>query len=158
MFTISDSVHINAPIDRVFLLSTNIELVQQTLGLKPIEGKTSGMIVGGDRLLWAGWKFGFPQMHESLITKYERPNYFQDTMGRGRFQRFQHDHHFTEIGGQTLLHDKVRFTMPYGWAGSLVAQAVMVPHISKLLRRRMHLLRKIAESGEWREYLPDDAL
>jgi ligand-binding SRPBCC domain-containing protein len=158
MFTISDSVHINAPIDRVFLLSTSIELVQLTLGMKPIEGKTSGMIVDGDRLLWAGWKFGFPQMHESLITKYERPTYFQDTMGRGRFQRFQHDHHLTEIGGQTLLNDKLRFTMPYGWAGSLVAQSLVVPHISRLLRRRMHLLKKVAESGEWREYLPEDTL
>ena len=44
MFTISDSVHINAPIERCFLLSTNIELVGRTLGMKPIEGKTSGLI------------------------------------------------------------------------------------------------------------------
>ena len=62
--------------------------------MRPIEGKTSGLVVEDDRLLWAGWKFGLPQMHESIITKYERPTFFQDTMERGRFKRFQHDHHF----------------------------------------------------------------
>ncbi len=119
MFTISDSVHINAPIERCFLLSTNIELVGRTLGMKPIEGKTSGLIESGDRLLWAGWKFGFPQMHESLITKFERPTFFQDTMGRGRFRRFQHDHHLYYMDGRTVLNDKLRFTMPFGWLGGL---------------------------------------
>ena len=86
MFTISDSIYINAPIERCFLLSTNIELVGQTLGMKPIEGKTSGLIMANDKLLWAGWKFGLPQMHESVITRYERPSFFQDTMERGRLR------------------------------------------------------------------------
>ena len=48
MFTISDSIFINAPIERCFLLSTNIELVGRTLGMKPIEGKLSGMVVADD--------------------------------------------------------------------------------------------------------------
>jgi len=157
MFTISDSVHINAPIERCFLLSTNIELVGRTLGMKPIEGKTSGLIENGDRLLWAGWKFGFPQIHESLITKYERPVFFQDTMGRGRFRRFQHDHHLFFMDGRTVLNDKLRFTMPFGWLGGLVARFVLVPHMSRLLRRRMRLLKRVAESNEWRQYVPDSA-
>jgi ligand-binding SRPBCC domain-containing protein len=156
MFTISDSVHINAPIERCFLLSTNIELVSKTLGMKPIEGKTQGMIGPGDKLLWAGWKFGFPQMHETLITRYEQPVFFQDTMGRGRFKRFQHDHHLFYIDGRTVLNDKIRFTLPLSWAGRLVARAILVPYISRVLRRRMRLLKKIAESQEWRKYLPEE--
>ncbi len=69
MFTIGDSIFIKAPIERCFLLSTNVELVGRTYGMKPIEGKTSGMVEADDKLLWAGWKFGFPQMHESVITR-----------------------------------------------------------------------------------------
>ncbi|MBB5344815.1 SRPBCC family protein [Tunturibacter empetritectus] len=156
MFTISDSIHINAPIERCFLLSTNIELVGKTLGMKPIEGKTRGMITPGDKLLWAGWKFGFPQMHETLITRYERPMFFQDTMGRGRFKRFQHDHHLFYIDGRTVLNDKIRFTLPLSWAGRLVARAILVPYISRVLRRRLKLLKRIAESQEWRKYLPEE--
>jgi ligand-binding SRPBCC domain-containing protein len=157
MFTISDSIHINAPIERCFLLSTNIELVGKTLGMKPIEGKTKGLIVSGDKLMWAGWKFGFPQMHESLVTQYERPTYFQDTMGRGRFKKFQHDHRLYYMDGRTVLNDKIRFSMPLAFAGRGVAHTILVPYISRLLRRRMKLLKRIAESNEWRRYLPEGA-
>ena len=156
MFTISDSIYINAPIDRCFLLSTNVELVGRTLGMKPLEGKTSGLLVADDRLLWAGWKFGMPQMHESLITQYERPNFFQDSMGRGRFKRYQHDHYFYVMDERTVLNDKIRFTLPLSWAGRIVARAILVPYISRVLRRRMKLLKKIAESQEWRKYLPEE--
>ena len=156
MFTISDTIHINAPLERCFQLSTNIALVGRTLRMQPIEGKTDGMIGDGDRLVWAGWKFGFPQMHESLITGYERPVFFQDTMGRGRFKRFQHDHHLVEIDGHTLLNDKIRFSLPFGWPGKLVAKRVIVPYLCQLLRQRMVLLKRVAETEEWRRYLPED--
>jgi len=157
MFTISDSIFINAPIDRCFLLSTNVELVGRTLGMKPLEGKTSGMLVADDRLVWAGWKFGFPQMHEIYITRYERPAFFQDTMGRGRFKRYQHDHYFYEMDERTVLNDKIRFTLPLGFVGRLVGQFVLVPYLSRRLRRRLVLLRKVAQNQkEWRKYLPED--
>jgi ligand-binding SRPBCC domain-containing protein len=155
MFTISDSIHINAPIERCFLLSTSVELVGRTLGMKPIEGKTSGTIDADDRLVWAGWKFGFPQMHESLITQYNRPVFFQDTMGRGRFKRYQHDHQLVEIDGRTLLNDKLRFNMPFGWPGKMVGRYVVLPYMCRMLRQRMLLLRHLAESEEWRRYLPE---
>ena len=158
MFTISDSIFINAPIDRCFLLSTSVELVGKTLGMKPLEGKTNGMLVADDRLLWAGWKFGFPQMHESYVTRYERPAFFQDTMGRGRFKRYQHDHYFYEMDERTVLNDKIRFTMPLGFVGRLVGQFVLVPYLSRRLRRRLVLLRKVAQNQkEWRKYLPEDS-
>jgi ligand-binding SRPBCC domain-containing protein len=157
MFTISDSIFIKAPIERCFLLSTNIELVGQSLGMKPIEGKTSGMIVADDKLLWAGWKFGLPQMHESVVTRYERPAFFQDTMARGRFKRYQHDHYFYEMDERTVLNDKIRFTMPLGIVGRLVGQFVLVPYLSRKLRRRLTLLRKVAENRkEWQKYLPEE--
>jgi ligand-binding SRPBCC domain-containing protein len=75
-------------------------------------------------------------------------------MGRGRFKRFQHDHFFTEIGGRTLLNDKVRFSLPFGWMTKPVARLVVMPHISRLLRQRLELLKRVAESEEWKEYLP----
>jgi len=158
LFTVSDSIHIHASIERCFLLSTSLELVEQVLEMRPMEGgsrKTAGFVVGGDRIEWRGWLFGLPQVHESLITRYERPNFFQDTMARGRFERFQHDHRFTEIDGHTLLVDKLRFSLPFGWPGKIMARHVIVPHISGLLRRRMQLLKRVAEGSEWKQYLPD---
>src|SRR5438552_17725161 len=137
MFTISDSIFINAPIERCFLLSTNIELVGRTYGMKPIEGKLSGMFEAEDRLVWAGWKFGFPQMHESYVTRYEPPSFFQDTMGRGRFKRYQHDHYFYEMNDRTVLNDKIRFTMPLGFVGHVVAKFLRWPSSPDRLATRL---------------------
>ena len=160
MFVVRGQVMVEAPIERCFLLSTSIELVQRTLGLRPVAAesrKVGGLIATGDQLMWRGWKFGLPQMHETRITGYEPPRFFQDTMGRGRFARFQHDHHFSrvegEVGERTLLADEVRFAMPFGWAGWLVGRLVMVPHVRGLVRRRFALLKRVAETEEWRRYL-----
>ena len=151
-FTLRDSMVIGAPIERCFRLSTSIEVVALTLGLRPVEGKLGGMILAGDELVWRGWKFGLPQMHETLITGFEEPRFFQDTMGRGRFAAFQHDHRFSEVRGGTLLEDEVRFSMPFGWAGEMVGRVVMVPHIRGLLKRRFGLLKGLAEGDGWRRY------
>ncbi len=154
MFRLKESIHIDAPIGRCFLLSTSIELVQRTIGLKPVRGKTSGLVVLGDELVWRGWKFGLPAMHETLITGYDRPVFFQDTMGRGRFRRFQHDHHFQEVGGQTVLWDIVRFSLPLGYPGRLVGKAILVSHILKLMMQRFELIKRLAEGDGWKQYLP----
>lgn len=158
MFTISDSIFVNAPIERCFLLSTNIEMVGRTIGMRPIDGKTSGTFVADDKLLWAGWKFGFPQMHEIVVSQYDKPAFFQDTMKRGRFKRYQHDHYFYEMDERTVLNDKIRFTMPFGFAGRFVGKFVIVPYLSRKLRRRLVVLKRVAESRkEWQKYVPEDA-
>jgi hypothetical protein len=155
MFQVKDSIQINAPADRCFLLSTSIPLVARTIGLQPTEGRTTGLALMDDRILWRGWKFGLPALHETLITAYQRPTFFQDTMGSGRFRSFQHDHHFEPVAGRTLLHDEIRFTMLFGPLGRLVARAVVIPHIAGLLSSRLHLIKRLAEGEEWRQYLPD---
>ena len=151
-------MHVQAPLERCFLLSTNVDLVAETLHMRPLSGKSTGYVVAGDTILWAGWKFGLPQMHETRITGYEHPVFFQDTMGRGRFKSFQHDHSFVEIDGHTLLQDKVRFSLPGGWLGAKVAQHVMVPYISRMVRKRFYLLKHLAEGQGWRRYLPNENL
>jgi ligand-binding SRPBCC domain-containing protein len=154
MFVIKDNVHINAPIERCFLLSTSIDLVARSIGMRPVGGTTSGLIGAGERVEWRGWKFGLPQRHESLITRYEPCSFFQDAMASGRFRSFRHDHEFTEMDGQTLLKDIVRFSMPFGPVGKVVSKRILIPHIRGLIHRRFALLKYVAESEEWRKYLP----
>ena len=159
MFVLKDSTHIAAPLDRVFLLSCSLAIVERELGMHPVAGKGSsrnaGLVVGGDSIRWEGWQLGFWNYHVSVISAYEPYEFFQDTMTDGRFRFFQHDHYFIEIGGQVLLKDTVRFSLPFGWPGRLVGKKILVPHITGLLRRRFDLLKRIAESQEWREYLPE---
>lgn len=156
LYTISETVHMNAPMDRCFLLVTSIELATRTMEMRPLGARKTGFIQPNDRIIWHGWRFGFPWMHEMQVAIYDRPSHFQDTMGRGRFKRFQHDQTFSEIDGHTLLHDKLRFSLPLGFLGNIVAEHVMVPYLSRLLHRRLQILKRIAETEEWRKYLHDE--
>ena len=153
-FVLRDEVLVRAPAERCFLLSTSVAIVQRELGMRPVGGRTSGLVIAGDTVRWEGWQLGLPQFHESLIAPFEFPVFFRDSMIAGRFASFQHDHSFMDSGkGTVLLRDELRFSMPFGWAGALVGRWIMVPHIRGLLRRRFALLKRIAESEEWREYL-----
>ena len=121
--------------------------------MKPVSGKITGLVVDGDQLLWRGWKFGLPALHETLITRYERPCFFQDTMGRGYFKHFQHDHSLEEVDGQTLLVDVVRFSLPFGPAGRLAGKLLIMPYVAQLMKRRFALLKRTAEGSDWERYL-----
>jgi ligand-binding SRPBCC domain-containing protein len=157
MFVIKDNIHIMAPLERCFLLSTSLAIVERELKMRPVAKggatRTTGLVVGGDRIRWEGWQLGMPQYHVSLISEWEPNRFFQDRMIAGRFNSFSHDHEFTEIGGQVLLKDTIRFAMPLGVAGRLVGKYVMLPHVRGLMARRFRLLKKIAESEKWRNYL-----
>ena len=148
-FILRDETIVHAPLERCFQLSTSVEIVRCELRMTPVQGRTTGLVRGGDTVLWRGWQFGLPQFHHSIIEDFRPPLFFRDRMIAGRFRSFEHDHGFElQPDGSVRLHDEIRFTMPLGFAGELVGRMVLVPHIRKLLVRRFALLKRIAESGE----------
>ncbi len=169
---IRESVIVNAPIERCWALSTRVELVQQTLGMKLVSGTTQGFIANGSRVHWRGWKFGLPTNHHTLITRFESPHqhylrydgheitkeaFFQDTQEKGRFAAFQHDHRLCEqVGSEgitTILEDEVRYELPFGPAGALAAKLLLGPYIRKLARQRFATIKRLAEGEGWREWV-----
>ncbi len=149
-----EEIAVQAPVERCFLLSTSIALVERELKMRPVRGRTAGFVVGGDTVLWKGWQLGLPQFHESLIEAYEPPSFFRDRMIAGRFAAFEHDHAFRDCGdGIVVMSDELRFSMPLGWMGRRVGQWLLVPHIRGLMRRRFNMLKQIAESDEWKIYI-----
>lgn len=158
-FSLRDEVVVRAPMERCFLLSTSLALVERELKMRPVGGRTTGLVVGGDTVRWEGWKLGLPQFHESLIEAFEPYRFFRDRMIEGRFAHFEHDHNFAEKeDGSVLLRDELRFVMPLGRLGALIGRLVLVPHIRGLMKRRFALLKRIAEGEEWQQYLPRETL
>lgn len=154
-FALRDEVTIHAPLERCFLLSTSVEIVERELRMHPARGRTSGFVKGGDTVLWKGWKFGLPQFHESVIEEFRPCRFFRDRMIAGRFRTFEHDHIFDLLpDGSVHLRDEIRFSMRWGWLGEMLGVLLLRPHIRRLLRRRFGLLKRIAESEEWRDYVP----
>lgn len=159
MFSLRHGLLVQAPIERCFALSTHLGVVERELGMHAVEGRTAGLITAGDTVRWEGLRFGFANYHVSLIVPetWDPPHFFQDRMIAGRFRSFEHDHRFIETENGTFLDDCIRFTMPLGWAGEFVGRVVLVPHILGLMRRRFDLLKRLAETEQWREYLPSYA-
>lgn len=156
MFVIRDHVHIHASLERCFQLSTNLQLLADVAGMEPQRKKgfkAAGLLEDGDRVTWYGWKFGMPHVHISRITRFEPPKFFQDTMERGRFRHFEHDHQFTQVGDHTLLVERIRFSMPMGPPGHLVGKYVVMPHLVRMLRSRLAILKRTAETEAWKKYL-----
>ena len=175
MFTVRESILIQARhqdlLARCFALSTHVEIVQQTLGMSLVGGVTRGRISAGSRVIWRGRKFLLPTEHHTLITAFEPPHpghlgdpaakfngqpvaWFEDTQERGRFAAFRHLHLFRETPQGVELEDLITFSLPFGVLGRLAARFLLAPHIRKLARRRFQLIRSLAESQDWRRFLP----
>ena len=158
MITIRLSTHIAAPRERVFDLARSIDLHTRSLDWtdeEPVAGRMSGLIGPGETVTWRARHLGVRQRLTSRISAYDRPGYFQDVMVRGAFAWMEHDHWFdaTPDGG-TVLRDDFRFAAPLGVLGRIAETLVLRRYMTRFLQRRNAVIKRVAESEEWREFLP----
>ena len=147
---------IEAPTERCFDLSRSVDLHTTSTnrtGERAIAGVTAGLIGLGQEVTWSGRHFGFRVTHTSRITALEFPKYFQDSMVRGMFRSFCHDHYFETSEGRTLMKDVLMFEAPLGLLGRAAERLVLQKHMRRLLERRNVSIRRAAESEKWRDYL-----
>jgi len=88
---------IRASIERCFDLARDIDLHARSLddtNEKAVAGVTSGLIGLDDEVTWEATHFGVRQRLTSRITAFDRPHSFRDSMVRGAFAGFDHDHLF----------------------------------------------------------------
>ncbi len=156
MMILRESTFIAAPIHRCFDLSRSIDVHMRSTAQtneRAIAGVTSGLIGGGETVTWRGHHFGFRLKHTSRITGYTRPSWFQDSMLRGIFKSFVHNHSFFEQGNGTLVRDELTFAAPLGPLGWIVERLLLGNHLRELIRGRNQIIKQIAETDDWQKYL-----
>jgi ligand-binding SRPBCC domain-containing protein len=149
---------INAPGERVFDLSRCLDLHADSLAHtreKAVAGVTTGLINLGESVTWEATHFGVRQRLTSKITLFERPHHFRDSMVSGAFKRFDHDHFFSEIDGQTLMKDVFDYESPLGFLGRIADFLFLEKYLENLLTVRNNLIKQVAESEQWRKFLAD---
>ena len=150
------SSEINAPIVRVFDLSRSIDLHTRTASQtveRAVAGRTEGLIELGESVTWNAVHFGFRLSHTSLITEYDRPVHFKDSMTQGMFSRFDHDHYFEELNGGTRMGDRLEFESPYWIVGEIFNTIFLRAYLEKFLIRRNSMIKEFAESHKWKRFL-----
>ena len=147
---------IHAPPERCFDLSRSVDLhvasTRQT-GERAVGNITTGLLALGDEVTWSARHFGVRQTLTSRMTAFDRPRHFRDSMVRGAFRRFDHDHFFAARGDDTEMRDAFDFESPLGPLGRLADALVLERYMRRLLETRNEEIKRVAESEAWREVL-----
>ena len=160
MTTLHDLTIIHAPIESCFDLARSVEVhlagnIHSGEQAVATEGRTSGLLELGERVTWRAKHFGVWHKLTSEITQMDRPAHFQDAVVRGIFPYMRHDHYFRTLSPtETEMRDVFVFAAPLPVLGLLAEFAFLRRHMRNLLRERNAVIQQIAESGEWRQYLP----
>jgi ligand-binding SRPBCC domain-containing protein len=124
-------------------------------GERAVAGVTTGLLILGDEVTWRAKHLGLWQELASRITVFERPVHFRDSMVSGIFQRFDHDHFFTQHGNTTVMRDVFDFQSPLGILGRMADQLFLLRYLRSFLRTRNDTIKSVAEGDQWRRYLAD---
>ena len=154
------TVRVDAPRERVFDLARSIDAhVASATGTdeRPVAragGKTSGLMVLGDQVTWRARHHGVVQHLTSSITAYDRPRHFRDSMVKGAFARFDHDHFFDEEGPSvTIVRDVFDFTAPLGPLGRIAEKIFLDAYMRRFIDERARVLKELAESEDWERFV-----
>ena len=155
METIRLGTWINAPVERCFLLSLNVDL-HVAAARSTQEKAAAGVIEGvreGERLTFKGHHFGVHWRHTSVIEKLRPHSYYRDVMISGPFRHFEHDHHFAPMDDGTRMRDEVRFSASGGVLGRLRTRMFLRKQLKGFLMQRNAMIKRLAESEDWHKYL-----
>jgi ligand-binding SRPBCC domain-containing protein len=151
------TVHIEAPPERCFDLARSVEAhlhSASSTGERAVGGVTAGLLGLGDEVTWEARHLGVRQRLTSRITRFDRPNHFRDSMVRGAFARFDHDHFFEATATGTLVRDLFDFAAPLGVLGRAAERLVLTAYMRRFLEERNRDLKRLAESEGWRAFVP----
>lgn len=149
--TVAIELHwkVRAPAPRIFDLARSVDAhVASTEGTREeaVGGKTSGLLDLGDEVTWRARHLGVVQELTTRMTRLERPHYFRDSMIRGAFHSFDHDHWFAPgADGITACRDLFTFTAPLGPLGWIAERAFLERYMRAFLVERNRVLKELAE-------------
>lgn len=153
------STIINAPIERVFDLSTSIDLHKLSASKtqeQAIAGVTSGLIKLDETVTWKAKHFGIWFKMKVGITAYNRPTMFVDEMLEGNFAFMKHVHEFEQPEpDQTLMKDSFEFRSPFGVFGKVVDHLILKNYLRNFIQERNQVIKKFAETDNWKQVLID---
>ena len=155
-------VVITAPIARVFDLVRSVDVHTATsggIGGRAVGGKTSGLAETNDVTVWSARFFGLRFKLATRVTLIKSPHCIVEILERGLFSEFGHIYTLRPLeSGAVELTDAFSFRSPFGVIGALFDGLILKPVMTRAMIDRLEGLRRIAESDEWRRFLPGTEL
>ena len=79
---------------------------------------------------------GIPMGWQSRIENWEPARRFVDTQVKGPYSYWRHAHEFIPLANGTLMRDIVRYRLPLGWLGSVVAGWKVASQVDRIFSYR----------------------
>jgi ligand-binding SRPBCC domain-containing protein/uncharacterized protein YbgA (DUF1722 family) len=113
-----------------------------------IVGKSTPAIVAGTRIRYRLRIHGLPLGWETLISVWEPHSRFVDVQTRGPYAFWHHTHSFAPERGGTRLTDEVRWVVPFGALGRLIAGRLVARDVQRIFAyRREAVARRFSPKG-----------
>src|SRR5258706_15326611 len=123
MPTIHLTTFIEAPVERVFDLSRNIDLRKQSMTKhkeEAVAGIRFGLIEKDETVTWKAKHLFKTRILRTKITEMQKPLRFIDEQAQGSFKLMKHEHHFKSCENGTIMIDLFHFETPHGAIGKLL--------------------------------------
>lgn len=156
MPTIHITTFIEAPVERVFDLSRNIDLHKESMKNfkeEAVAGTRFGLIEKEEMVTWKARHFFKTRMLRVKITEMVKPLRFTDEQSEGSFKLMKHEHHFKACENGTIMIDLFYFESPYGAIGKWFNSLYLTKYLKKLLLKRNNFIKEYAESNKWKKLL-----
>ena len=157
---LEETTVIHAPIERCFDLSRSVEvhlLANVHWGEQAVvaAGVPSGLAGLHQKVTWRAKHFGIWLNLTNQITAMEHPRYLRVTMVRGIFRFMQADHLFQSLeSGATVMKNVFTIAAPLPLFGPLAEALFLRRYMLALVRERNAVIKRVAESSAWEQYLP----
>ena len=147
-FEINTKQYINKPLEVVFEFFSkpeNLEMITpKSLSFNiltpiPIRMEKGSLIDYTIRL------FGIPIHWRTLISDYEPPFRFVDQQIKGPYTFWHHTHTFQKVDGGVEIIDKVKYSLPMGWLGTLAHSIWVRKDLEKIFEHRKTVIQNYFE-------------
>ena len=147
-FEINTKQYINKPLEVVFEFFSkpeNLEMITpESLSFNiltpiPIRMEKGSLIDYTIRL------FGIPIHWRTIISDYEPPFRFVDQQIKGPYTFWHHTHTFQSVDGGVEIIDKVKYSLPMGWLGTLAHSIWVRKDLEKIFEHRKTVIQNYFE-------------
>ena len=87
--------------------------------------------------------FGVPIYWRTLINEYKPPDYFRDIQLNGPYEIWDHTHIFKECQNGTMMIDKIKYSIPYGFIGRLAHFLWVKKELQRIFNYRYKIIEEI---------------
>lgn len=125
-----------------FADARNLEKITPPTLSFQILGEPPRAIVSGSEILYNLKLHGVPVSWKTLIKEWDPPRKFVDVQLSGPYTLWNHTHEFIPLAEGTLMRDRVRYKVPLGAVGGLIAGAFVKNELQKIFAFRRSYLAK----------------